>query len=215
MGRFKLNEVDKVEILTLEDNYIDLLSGDSSATVSRALPIKDMQVKNSILAEHGFSALVKCTTAEKTRTMISDFGFSSDVAARNADALSVDLTEVEAAALSHGHMDHFGGLAEVAAKIGKQGLELVLHPTAFRPNRYLLPIPGVKVETPAPRKEKITEVGFQIVETKEPYSLLDGDVLFLGEIPGRQPLKKGCRMHSTNKTGRKRGTPFKMTQRWL
>lgn len=191
MGRFKLNEVDKVEILTLEDNYIDLLSGDSSATVSRALPIKDMQVKNSILAEHGFSALVKCTTAEKTRTMISDFGFSSDVAARNADALSVDLTEVEAAALSHGHMDHFGGLAEVAAKIGKQGLELVLHPTAFRPNRYLLPIPGVKVETPAPRKEKITEVGFQIVETKEPYSLLDGDVLFLGEIPRKTTFEKG------------------------
>lgn len=191
MGRFKLNEVDKVEILTLEDNYIDLLSGDSSATVSRALPIKDMQVKNSILAEHGFSALVKCTTAEKTRTMISDFGFSSDVAARNADALSVDLTEVEAAALSHGHMDHFGGLAEVAAKIGKQGLELVLHPTAFRPNRYLLPIPGVKVETPAPQKEKIAEVGFQIVETKEPYSLLDGDVLFLGEIPRKTTFEKG------------------------
>ena len=77
MGRFKLNEVDKVEILTLEDTYIDLMLGDNSAIVSRGFGL--------ILADHGFSALVKCTTEEKTRTMIFDFGLSPDVAARNAD----------------------------------------------------------------------------------------------------------------------------------
>jgi len=53
-----LNEVDKVEILTLQDNYIDIASMDNTDIVHRAMPIKDMEIKNSILAEHGFSAMV-------------------------------------------------------------------------------------------------------------------------------------------------------------
>jgi len=194
MEGLKVNEVDKVEILTLADNYIDLLTLDNSAMVSRAIPVKDMQISNSILAEHGFSALIKCTTNDKTRTMIFDFGFSTDAAARNADALNVDLTEVEAAALSHGHMDHFGGLDEVAARIGKRGLEFVVHPVAFRTNRYLVPVPGIKAGFPVLEKERIEEAGFRIVETREPYSLLDGDVLFLGEIPRRTTFEKGMPM---------------------
>ncbi|MCK4818229.1 MBL fold metallo-hydrolase [bacterium] len=191
MDRFKINEVDKVEILTLVDNYIDLASDDNSDIVSRGTPIKDMQLKNSILADHGFSALIKCTTKEKTRTMIFDFGFSTDVATRNANALDVDLAEVEAAALSHGHIDHFGGLNDVAIKIGKRGLEFVAHPAVFRSNRYLVPLPNLKIGAPALEREKIEEAGFRIVETKEPYSLLDGDVLFLGEIPRRTSFEKG------------------------
>lgn len=191
MSKFEVNEVHKVEILSLEDNYIDIASLDNSTIVTRGSPIKDMQLRNSILAEHGFSALVKCTTNDKTRTIIFDFGFSTHVAARNADALNVDLTEVEVAALSHGHIDHFGGLGEVAKRIGKRGLQLILHPTAFRPNRYLLPIPGFKIGLPAPAKEEVEEAGFRIVETKEPYSLLDGEALFLGEIPRRTSFEKG------------------------
>ena len=54
----RLNEVDKVEILTLQDNYIDIASMDNTDIVQRAMPIKDMEIKNSILAEHGFSAMV-------------------------------------------------------------------------------------------------------------------------------------------------------------
>ena len=191
MSKFEVNEVDKVEILTLEDNYIDIASLDNSTIVTRGSPIKDMQLRNSILAEHGFSAVIKCTTNDTTRTMIFDFGFSTDVAARNADALNVDLTEVEVAALSHGHIDHFGGLGEVAKRIGKQGVELILHPTAFRPNRYLLPIPGFKIGMPAPAKGEVEKAGFRIVGTKEPYSLLDGEALFLGEIPRRASFEKG------------------------
>ena len=50
-----INEVDKVEILTLQDNYVDLISRDNTEMVQRAMPVKDMEVQNSILAEHGLS----------------------------------------------------------------------------------------------------------------------------------------------------------------
>jgi 7,8-dihydropterin-6-yl-methyl-4-(beta-D-ribofuranosyl)aminobenzene 5'-phosphate synthase len=191
MAQFKLNQVDKLEIWTLEDNYIDLVSGDNSAIVARAVPVRDMQLTNSILAEHGFSAIVTATTKEKPRTMLFDFGLSEDVVARNAAALGVDLTKIEVAALSHGHLDHFGGLAQVAARIGKKGLGLVLHPAAFRRNRYLEPMQDIKVRLPALEKEKVEAAGFKITQAKEPLLLLDGDVLFLGEIPRRTSFEKG------------------------
>lgn len=190
MAQFKLNQVDKLEIWTLEDNHVDLLSGDSSAIIARALPVKDMQLTNSILAEHGFSAIVTTTTKAKPRTMLFDFGFSEDVAARNAAALGVDLTKVEVAVLSHGHIDHFGGLAQVATRIDRKGLGLTLHPAAFRRNRYVEPIQGIKIRFPALEEERVKALGFNIIQAKEPLLLLDGDVLFLGEIPRRTSFEK-------------------------
>lgn len=139
--------------------------------------------------------------------MIFDFGFSTDVATRNADALDVDLTEVEAAALSHGHIDHFGGLNDLATKIGKRGLEFVAHPAVFRSNRYLVPLPNLKIGAPTLERGKIEEAGFRIVETKEPFSLLDGDVLFLGEVPRRTSFEKGMPMAFYEENGKEMWDP--------
>ena len=191
MAQFALNKVDKLEIWTLEDNYVDLVSGDNSAMVTRAIPVKDMQITNSVLAEHGFSAIVTTTTKDKPRTMLFDFGFSEDVVARNSAALGVDLTKVEVAALSHGHGDHFGGLAQVAARIGKKGLGLVLHPAAFRRNRYMEPMQGLKFRMPPLEEENVEASGFKVTKSKEPLLLLNGDVLFLGQIPRRTSFEKG------------------------
>ena len=49
-----LREVDQAEIVTLQDNYIDLVAQDNNEVVQRAMPLKGLEVKNSILAEHGF-----------------------------------------------------------------------------------------------------------------------------------------------------------------
>ena len=61
MKKIELNALDRVEILTLQDNTIDITMMDNNTIVQRAVAIKEGQIKNSILAEHGFSALVKTT----------------------------------------------------------------------------------------------------------------------------------------------------------
>jgi 7,8-dihydropterin-6-yl-methyl-4-(beta-D-ribofuranosyl)aminobenzene 5'-phosphate synthase len=203
MGEFRLNQVDKVEIWTLEDNYVDLVSGDNSAIVTRAVIVKDMQITNALLAEHGFSATVTTTTKDKPRTMLFDFGFSEDVVARNAAALGVDLTKVEVAALSHGHIDHFGGLPQVAARIGKKGLGLILHPVAFRRNRYMETKQDLKFRMPPLEEEKVEASGFKVTKSKEPLLLLNGDVLFLGEIPRRTSFEKGLPYAFYEENGKK------------
>ena len=92
------------------------------------MPLKDMQFKVSIQAEHGFSALVTVTKGDRSRSVLFDFGFSSHGAAFNADALTANLGSVEALVLSHSHPDHVGGLEELVKRTGKRGLELVLAP---------------------------------------------------------------------------------------
>lgn len=143
-----INEIDKVEILTLQDNYVDLISRDNTEMLQRATPTKDMEVQNSILAEHGFSSMVTVTKGDKARSILFDFGFSSHGAALNADALSVDLSIIEAAVLSHGHLDHVGGLAELVERTGRKGIKIVLHPQAFRNPRYLKITENSKINFP-------------------------------------------------------------------
>ena len=187
-----INEVDKVEILTLQDNYIDLISGDNSEVVLRAMPIKDGEMSNSILAEHGFSSIVTVTRGNSSRSILFDFGYSAFGAAFNADALDVDLKNIEAAALSHGHMDHVGGMSELMKRVSKKGIDLVVHPAAFRNPRYLKVSDDLKIKLPSFTREKVGEAGMHLVETEGPYPLLDGDVLFLGGIPRLTDFEKGA-----------------------
>lgn len=185
-----INEADSVEILTLQDNYIDLVSDDSTKMLQRALPIKGSEIKNSILAEHGFSALVTITASGVTRCILFDFGFSEHGAALNADTLDVDLSGVEILVLSHGHLDHFGGFEHLSKGVGKKGIELVLHPTAFRNPRYVK-TDKQTVYFPAFTREKAREMGVALTETKDPYPLLGGSLLFLGEIPRTTGFERG------------------------
>ncbi len=187
-----LNEIDKLEVITLQDNYIDLVPQDDTDVVKRAKAIQDMEMKNTILAEHGFSSIVTATRGDKARSILFDFGFSSYGAAFNADSLNADLTGIEACVLSHGHMDHFGGLTELIKKTGKRGLEFVAHPEVFRESRFLKTDEGLKIKLPAFTRKAVKQAGLALVETEKPYQLLDGDILFLGSIPRITDFEKGA-----------------------
>lgn len=189
-----LNEVDRVVITTLEDNYIDLLSTDNNEVIARAMPLKGTEFSNSVLAEHGFSALASTFNSGVQKSVVFDFGLSEDVAARNADAVNADFSKVQATALSHGHMDHFGGIKAISEKIGQKGLDLVLHPEAFQECRFVEPFPGVKITLPVLTRELVEDAGFNLVETVDPKPLLDGDVLFLGQVPRTTDFEKGSPM---------------------
>lgn len=186
-----INEVDKLEVLTLQDNYIDLAVGDSTAVLRRALPVKGSELRTSVLAEHGFSALITLFKGEKPRQVLFDFGFSEHGTAFNVDVLDVDLRGVETLVLSHGHIDHLGGLKKLVERVGRKGIELVLHPAAFRQPRYLQVPAQMRVNFPAFRRETVRELGVTPVEKKEPYLLLDGLLLFLGEIRRTSDFERG------------------------
>jgi len=186
-----LKPLDRVEILTLQDNYIDIAAGDGNEMIQRTPPLIDGELKGTILAEHGFSALVTITMGDQARRLLFDFGLSEFGAAYNAEFLKADISKVEAAAISHGHPDHIGGFKQLVEKIERNEIPLVVHPAAFRHPRYLKITKDFKVGFPAFTREMIREAGLELVETEGSYSLVDGSILFLGQIPRETAYEKG------------------------
>ena len=202
MASAKLNAVDKIEILTLQDNYIEMTAMDNSAVIKRAAPLKEGEIRASIIAEHGFSALIKTTKNDKAHTLLFDFGFSEDGAAQNAKTLGINMGEVEAAALSHGHSDHTGGLAKLAAMTGKKNIPFLVHPSAFKSPRYIKYSEDLKINFPKLTREMVQSAGFSVVESEKPYYLHDDTILFLGEIPRRTDFEKGFPIAHWQKDGK-------------
>lgn len=186
-----LNPVDKVEVLTLQDNYIDLVAKDSNEVVQRAMPLKGEQFRKSIRAEHGFSTWITLTKNGTTRHLLFDFGFSEDGAALNAKALNVDLSQADVLVLSHGHLDHLGGLETLAAAAGRKNLDLVVHPGVFVKPRYRKISEDFRIIIPSLSREESDHAGLNVVQTRVPYALLEGDGIFLGEIPRTTDFEKG------------------------
>ena len=202
MAETALKVVEKVEILTLQDNYIEMTAMDNNAVVTRAMPLKDGEIKASILAEHGFSALVKTTVEGKTHTLLFDFGFSENGAAQNVKTLGVDLKEVEAVALSHGHSDHTGGMKRMAELIGRTNIPFVVHPAAFQLPRYLKFSEEFKINFPKLTREMVQQAGFSLIETEKSYPMLDDTILFLGGIPHTTDFEKGWPLPHFQKDGK-------------
>ncbi len=57
MDQSGMNELDRVEILTLQDNDIDMTATDNSEMIRRAGMRAVGEKRKSVLAEHGFSAV--------------------------------------------------------------------------------------------------------------------------------------------------------------
>jgi len=191
-----IREVDSVSILTLQDNYVDVLSMDGNDVVKRPVLVKDATeagatLSSSPIAEHGFSAHVTVSADGRERRMLFDFGCSPHGAAFNADLLSLDLTRVEALALSHGHMDHFGGMRQLVERTGKPDLELVAHPGVFAEHRYVKTPTGYEVAFPALSRADVESLGVSVKEAQKPTPMLDGAALFLGEIPRTCDFEQG------------------------
>ncbi|MEW6554430.1 MAG: MBL fold metallo-hydrolase [Actinomycetota bacterium] len=189
-GNVELKEVDQVEILSLSDNYNDLVSMDSNEIVTRSVPVKDMEVKGSILAEHGFSAAIKTISGDETHELLFDFGLSDVAVPYNADKLGLDLSGIEAAVLSHGHMDHFGALVPMIEALPNKPVPFYVHPAAFKGNRYLR-VGDIRIKFPPAERSTWEQAGVEVIESVGPALLAGGTVLFLGEIERLTDFEKG------------------------
>ena len=104
-----LKEVDRVEILTLVDNYVDLLLGNTDVVTRPSREgVKEIST-DTFLAEHGLSLLVTVYEGEKRHTILFDAGYTQIGVSHNMEKLGIDADRIEAIVLSHGHMDHVVG----------------------------------------------------------------------------------------------------------
>jgi 7,8-dihydropterin-6-yl-methyl-4-(beta-D-ribofuranosyl)aminobenzene 5'-phosphate synthase len=186
MTLVNLREVDKVEVTVLVDNYTDLLLMQGTDVVKRPSVAPPL----GFLAEHGFSCLIKTAVGSEEHTVLMDVGITGTCLLHNARILKVDLGQVEALVLSHGHFDHSWGLREVLPKLPK-GIPLVLHPDAFLPRRLNLPAINRQSVLPPPDEDLMKDVGVEVRRVRGDSTLAAGCLLVLGEIERMTGFEKG------------------------
>ena len=103
--------IDTLSITVVVDSHFDGLAPDeehAGLSVQRG--------RGKLLGQHGLSLYVQTTCGDQTRRCLLDFGMTQDVLFPNIELLELDLSGLDALILSHGHVDHFGGLAPLLAR---------------------------------------------------------------------------------------------------
>jgi len=186
-----IREADCIEIISFQDNYINAVSMDNSEIIERANPLKGDVFSTVISAEPGLSLAIVATFGGKKEYLLYDFGLSENGAVLNAFEMGFDLKQIGAMALSHGHLDHIGGLKKFAEEIGKTDIELVAHPDVFRAPRYVKTPDNMKLYFPEFKRQTVQDARVKLVETRKSYNILNDSFCFLGEIPRRTSFENG------------------------
>lgn len=129
-----------------------------------------------LLAEHGLSFWIEAGQQH----ILFDVG-QTDVFARNARILGIDLSRTNAIVLSHGHYDHTGGLSK-AMQLAPH-TRVFLHPDALNP-KFSRRNDGVchDVGMPVLTKSDIRRRCADLILTDQPTQITDG-VFVTGTIP--------------------------------
>lgn len=82
--------------------------------------------RKSLMAEFGLSLLARSIRGSETRQVMVDFGYSPEVLSNNIALLGIESNTIDAAVLSHGHLDHYGGFTGLFAGTNADGRKLPL-----------------------------------------------------------------------------------------
>lgn len=192
-----LREADGVEVTILVDNQIDaLLGGDEQVRRKAWGPrvhnslIDAPEVATTLHAEHGFAALVTLHNGGERHQLLFDSGLSPDGLIANMDRMELDAKEIEAVVLSHGHLDHTGGLDGLVRRLGRPGMPLIVHPRAYTKRRSAPP--GVEpTALPPPSRSGLERAGFELIETEQPSLIFKDGLAVTGEIPRVTDFEQG------------------------
>ena len=129
------------------------------------------------IGEYGLSLFIEADN----KRILFDTGLSFS-AYHNAQIMGIDLTKVDCIVLSHGHLDHTGGLSEILRRIGKE-TEVIAHPDVFEA-RYTLRDGQTQekfIGMPCSREE-LENRGARFTLSKEPVYITP-HIMTTGEIP--------------------------------
>jgi 7,8-dihydropterin-6-yl-methyl-4-(beta-D-ribofuranosyl)aminobenzene 5'-phosphate synthase len=214
MVQIELEPVERLRVTILMDNVTDPLLPDREPVTRLSWPkalaeqaphaparfAAEGAVPDALIAEPGFSALVRVEKDGRERTLLFDTGVSPTGMVENMRRLGLSLQDVEVIVLSHGHWDHVTGMEGVAKAIGRAGLPVLIHPEFW--SRRRIRFPGVDpAELPSTSRSALEGAGFEIVEERQPSFLLDGSVLITGEIDRTTEFETGFQGHEAFREG--------------
>ena len=203
-----LKEVDRVEIVTLMDNYVDVLIQGTDVVTRPPLSKTGEIPSDTLVAEHGLSMLVTVQRGEEKHTVLFDTGYSQIGVPHNMKMLGIDLAQIEAIAISHGHMDHTGSLYQILDMLSRP-VPLVVHPGAFVSPRYFGLADGRKLKFPQTLiREELEKKKVEIVESAGPTLLAGGMIAATGEVERVTSFEKGLPNAKLERNGKVEDDPI-------
>lgn len=200
----KLNEIDQVEVTCLVDDHGDLLL--PSTPVAHRPPLRESWYEKPPIAVHGFSVAVTLEISEIKHRVLFDSGLSPWAVSYNVDALDFDLSYCEMVILSHGHIDHTGGLLDIRKKMNASRIPLIAHKDAFKSRLFKFHDENI-INLPPPNKSLLVQAGYDIMEKNSPSMWLNDSILVTGEIPRTNNFEKGLPNHYSEEDGKMESDP--------
>jgi 7,8-dihydropterin-6-yl-methyl-4-(beta-D-ribofuranosyl)aminobenzene 5'-phosphate synthase len=184
-----LKPVDRVEVLSVMDNSIDVLMG-NTPVAKRPPRDRNSFSRPQLRAEHGVSMLVTTYENGAKDSFLFDTGVTIDGVLHNMDALEVKPNELHAIVLSHGHTDHTRGLIGLIKRYGRPKIPIVLHPDAFLERKNIHP-DGHETQHIPPSRRDLDAEDVQIVEERGLTMLVGDHALVTGQIARTTSFEKG------------------------
>jgi 7,8-dihydropterin-6-yl-methyl-4-(beta-D-ribofuranosyl)aminobenzene 5'-phosphate synthase len=221
MTVIELEPVERVRVTIVVDNVTDPLLADQGPVTRLSWPkalaeraphvptplAPEGGVPDALIAEPGFSALVRVEKSGRQRTLLFDTGVSPTGMVENMRRLGLSLQDVEVIVLSHGHWDHVTGMEGVARALGRTQLPVLIHPEFW--SRRRISFPGLDpAELPSTSRSALEGAGFEIVEERQPSFVLDGSVLITGEVDRTTEYETGFHGHEAFRQGGWRPDPL-------
>jgi 7,8-dihydropterin-6-yl-methyl-4-(beta-D-ribofuranosyl)aminobenzene 5'-phosphate synthase len=187
--------VDRLEVCVLVDNVLDLLSTVPKSVVPElpnllAAGLTELSGEHSCCAAWGLSLVVRTWVGDERRTVLFDAGPEGDTLRANARKLKIDLAEVDAVVLSHGHWDHAGGLEAALRSIGRP-VPVHVNPGMFESRGLTLPAGRVLPLADVPSPAALEEAGGAVVNETAERTIASDRFYVSGEIPRVTSYEKG------------------------
>jgi 7,8-dihydropterin-6-yl-methyl-4-(beta-D-ribofuranosyl)aminobenzene 5'-phosphate synthase len=178
---------DRLVLTNLVDNVYDIFAKGGKIgdlTVNRNTLPFPYGSDVSLLSEHGLAFHLESFRGPEEKQILLDFALTPGTLTNNFKGLKVDPGKADALIISHGHIDHYGGLLEVAKNLHEQrktGLTLYAGGRDTFCHRWVVQPDGKKIDWGELKRDELEARGLKVMVAEEP-TVVAGHALTSGHI---------------------------------
>src|SRR5258708_3418768 len=109
-GSIDVPTIDKLSVRVLVDSASDIFFRPQEVSGVKTEPGRSADSRRPLHSEWGLSLLLEPQRGDEKRTFLLDYGWTSEAINGNMELLKVDPSKIDTLIMSHGHVDHWGGL---------------------------------------------------------------------------------------------------------